>query len=350
MIIVKRLILITFCLAAFYELSTLGFTAENAITMFNSHLDAFYQETNGKAWFKESTDGGKVSFWMRAEQLEMVLDAFERTTNSQYLSIFTNLFLGFIADHGRTWEKNEYNDDIMWMVIACTRAYLLSKNSEFLDVGRTNFDLCYARAFSKDLGGGLWWKTDNKSKNACVNGPAVIAAYLLGTATGQKKYYDIATNLFLWERATLFDTNTGKVFDHIKINGSLAAFALTYNQGTFIGAANYLGFTNEAHLAAIFTMEKLSPSGFFPKSGERGDGGGFNGIAARWIAKFVYERSLQKEFEPWLQKNADAAWKARRSTDNLCWCRWPDPTPEGTRYSWGCSSAVVLMLVVNPSE
>src|SRR5256885_9553616 len=95
-------------------------------------------------------------------------------------------------------------------------------------------------------GGGLWWKTDNQSKNACVNGPGAIAAFLLGRATRESAYFTTATNLFLWERATLFDPATGKVSDNISANGRLARFALTYNQGTFVGAANLLGYTNEA--------------------------------------------------------------------------------------------------------
>jgi hypothetical protein len=48
--------------------------------------------------------------------------------------------------------------------------------------------------------------------------------------------------------------------------------------------------------------------------GEEGDGGGFNGIGARWMARFVYERGEQSTFEPWLQKNAEAAWQARRAS------------------------------------
>ena len=75
--------------------------------------------------------------------------------------------------------------------------------------------------------------------------------------------------------------------------------------------------------------------------GEKGDGGGFNGIGVRWIARFMKDRGEQATFEPWLQKNAEAAWQARRVPDNLSWCRWPQPTPEDKRFSWGCSSAVV---------
>ncbi len=184
--------------------------------MFAAHTKAFFQQKDGQAWYLESTEGDKkVSFWMRAEQLEMVLDAYERTRNAQLMDMFTNLFHGFLSDHKTNWTHNPFNDDIMWMVIACTRANLLTGNPEFRDVARSNFDLCYARAASSDLGGGIWWKTDNRSKNACVNGPGAIAAFLLGQATGVGAYYTMATNMFLWERATLFDSTTGRVFDNI---------------------------------------------------------------------------------------------------------------------------------------
>lgn len=326
-----------------------AFTTADADTLLDAHTKAFYQENDGRAWFKESTEGGKVSFWMRAEQMEMVLDAYERTKDAKLLAMFTKLFHGFLADHGKTWERNDFNDDIMWMVIACTRAHLLTRNAAFLDTARTNFDLCYARAISPDLGGGLWWKTDNRSKNACVNGPGAIAAAMLKKATGNAAYLTKAKELFLWERTTLFDPATGRVSDNITIDGRVNRMALTYNQGTFAGAAYLLGYDKEAKLAATFTMNHLCKDGYLPAAGEKGDGGGFNGIGVRWIARFMKYRGEQATFEPWLQKNAEAAWQARRPSDNLSWCAWPQPTPPGTRYSWGCSSAVVIMQVVRPT-
>jgi predicted alpha-1,6-mannanase (GH76 family) len=325
-----------------------AFTSAEADAVFEAHRKAFYEEKDGQAWFKESTDGGKVSYWMRAEQLEMVLDAFERTRNPELMEMFTKLFHGFLADHGKTWEHNEFNDDIMWMVIACARGHLLSGRAEFLDAARTNFDLCYARAVSPDLGGGLWWKTNNQSKNACVNGPGAIAASLLHQATKEEAYLTKAKELFAWLRATLFDPTTGRVSDNIQLGGRVNRRAFTYNQGTFVGAAHLLGFPEEARLAATFMMNALCRDGYFPPAGEKGDGGGFNGIGARWIARFMKDRGEQAAFEPWLQKNAVAAWQSRRTSDNLCWPRWPQPTPDGRRYSWGCSSAVVVLQVTPP--
>ena len=328
-----------------------AFTSADADTVFDAHTQAFFRRTNGGAVYRKSTETNRpADFWTEAEQMEMVLDTYERTTNAQQMVMFTDLFHGFLAEHGATWERNPYNDDILWTVMALTRAYLLTGNPEFRAAAQTNFDLCYARAASTNLGGGLWWKVGVRSKNACVNGPGAIAAFLLGRSTGDAHYFTIATNLFLWERATLFDSETGRIYDSIRDDGRVARFALTYNQGTFVGAANLLGYTNEARLATTFTMNQLCRDGCLPPAGENGDGGGFNGICVRWLARFIHERQEQATFEPWLQKNAEAAWQSRRRSDNLSWCRWPDPTPEGRRYSWGCSSAVVILQVVRPTE
>ena len=338
-------------LAACGALRAQGFSAADADSIFDAHTKVFFRERDGLGWHVKTTEGGKkADYWTRAEMLEMVLDAYERTKKAEHIELFRKLFRGFVADHGKTWEKNEFNDDIMWMVIACARAYLLSGDAEFLEVARANFDLCYARAASSDLGGGLWWKVDNRSKNACVNGPGAIAAFLLGKATKNDDYTAKAKALFEWERATLFDATTGRVADNIQLDGRVSRMALTYNQGTFVGAATLLGHKDDAKLAATFTMNNLCRDGYLPPGGEGGDGGGFNGIGVRWIARFMVEHGEQATFEPWLQKNAAAAWQARRASDNLSWCRWPQPTPDDSRSSWGCSNAVVILQVVRPPQ
>ena len=56
-------------------LTARAFTSADADTILEAHAKAFYREVGGRAWFAESTEGGKVSYWMRAEQMEMVLDA-----------------------------------------------------------------------------------------------------------------------------------------------------------------------------------------------------------------------------------------------------------------------------------
>lgn len=325
-----------------------AFTSSDADSIFAAYNKAFYfAKTNGGS-FHLTTDGGKTFFWERAEQMEMVLDAYERTTNEMYLDVFTNLYNGFLAEHGTNWEKNEFNDDIMWMVIACARAHELTGSAAFGEIAKANFDMCYARAWSADLGGGLWWKTNNQSKNACVNGPGAIAAYLLYQSTGDTNYLSKSSGLFEWERSHLFVPDTGKIFDSINISGRIDYKSFTYNQGTFIGAANFLGYTNEAKMAADYSRDALCWHEILPGYNQDGDAAGFNGICVRWIAKFMKQRGLQASYQKWLQTNADAAWNCRRDSDHLSWSRWLEPTPNGLLYSWGCSSSVVIMQVVPP--
>lgn len=93
-------------------------------------------------------------------------------------------------------------------------------------------------------------------------------------------------------------------------------------------------------------MNTLSPGGLLPRYGEKGDGGGFNGIAVRWLVKYMKARELEDRYLVWLQRNAQAAWNVRRQSDNVAWADWSQPTPATELYSWACSSAVVLLNVV----
>lgn len=336
---------------SWFGLSARAFTAADADAIYFGHAKVFYFTNSDGGFFHTTTDGGREFFWQTAEQLEMVLDTYERTRNSACLDLFSNVFTGFIGEHGTNWEQNDFNDDIMWMVIACARAHQLTGNTAFRDAAKLNFDMCYARAWSADLGGGLWWKTTNRSKNACVNGPASIAAFLLYQIFNDTNYLAKSKAAYEWERNTLFDPKSGQIYDNIRASGRISFRSFTYNQGTFIGAANFLGRTNDAKLAADYTRKYLCTDGMLPGyEGQDGDAAGFNGIFARWMAKFMRDRGLQREYQSWLQANAEAAWKCRRKNDNLAWSRWPLPTPDGPLYSWACSSAVVVMQVVPPTQ
>ena len=203
-----------------------AFTAADADAVLAAHTRAFYVVKDDSAWHKETTVGGKASFWMRAEQMEMVLDAYERTTNPGHLVMFQNLFNGFVADYGTNWMQNPFNDDIIWMVIACARGSLLTGNAQFGNTAKANFDACYARAWSADLGGGLWWKTDQQSKNACVNGPAAIAAVLLSRAVKDPGYLSKPARPLAWERSLTSQASFYVPAPGAKVSMPLARIAL----------------------------------------------------------------------------------------------------------------------------
>ena len=103
-----------------------AFTAADADAAFAAYNRAFYFTQGSNGFYRATTEGGKTLFWDRAEQMEMVLDTYERTSNTTCLKMFSELFNGFITDHGRDWRKNEFNDDIMWMVIVICCAIWIS--------------------------------------------------------------------------------------------------------------------------------------------------------------------------------------------------------------------------------
>ncbi|MEI9962684.1 MAG: glycoside hydrolase family 76 protein [Limisphaerales bacterium] len=221
--------------------SAFAFTTNDASTIFNSYIKAFYSLNGTNGHFKNDQGGGIADFWKQAEEIECVTDAYEWTSNANYKVIIENLLNGFVKNNGTNWSSNPYNDDSMWASIAFARGYLVTGEARFKNIARWNFDMIFERAWDTNLGGGLYWTTTNDTKNACVNGPGGIAAFLLYQICADDSYLTKAKNIFNWERSVLFNPNTGAVSDSIGINGKIHPWTSTYNQGTFIGLANFLG-------------------------------------------------------------------------------------------------------------
>lgn len=330
--------------------SSSAFTARDVDTIASSYLSSFYTVSGTNGYIKDRQTGGVAYFWGQAEMIECVIDAYEWTSNVTYQAAITNLLNGFITQNGANWSWNIYNDDIMWAVMAFARGGVATGRSNYIAIAKSNFDMCYARAWDNVLGGGLYWTTDNNTKNACINGPGSIAASLLYRIYGDSSYSNKAAAVYAWERSVLFNPNTGSVADAIGTNGVINGGATTYNQGTFIGAANFLGETNDATLAARFTMMNMTTRGVLPQYGIDGNNSGFNAIYLRWMMRFMRDRNLQSAYQPWLQINARAAWNGRRA-DNLSWCQWLQPTPAGTNFfAWDCISSFEVMNAALPAQ
>jgi autotransporter-associated beta strand protein len=339
------------------NISTFAFTTNDANTIFNSYSNAFYVLSGTNAWFKDNQTSGNnhnnaTYFWGQANEVECVLDAYEWTSNSTYKPMISNLLYGFTFsnNNGTNWSWDPFNDDIMWACMAFARGYLDTGNTTFRDIAKFNFDLCYARGWDTSQGG-MFWTIGQTNKVAAANGPAAIAAYLLYQDYNDTTYLLKATNIYNWERSNLFVPASGMIFDGMHVGGSASGGATTYNQGTFIGAANFLGLTNDAVLAANYTMNSMTTAGILPQYGTNNNNSGFNAIFFRWMARFMKTRGLQSNYQPWLQDNANAAWNLRRTSDNLSWCQWRQPTAAGVSlYSWDCIASTEALQVLDPSQ
>ncbi|HTV39467.1 MAG TPA: LamG-like jellyroll fold domain-containing protein [Candidatus Sulfotelmatobacter sp.] len=318
----------------------------NTSIIFQAYTNAFYRVSSGQdTYFQtEQTGGGYTTFWEETEEIECVIDAYEWTTNAAYKAIITNLLNGFTYEHGTDWPaSDDYNDDCLWSVMDFARGGMDTGMTNFCNIARSNFTNVFNRAWSTNDGGGLWWKyPDNDQKNACVNGPGAIAAYLLYQIYGDTNFWEESSNIFFWELSHL-DNGSGKIWDHVSITNGVVStntVATTYNQGTFIGAANFFGQISDATAAANYTKNSMGSGGILPEYGIENNNSGFNAIFFRWMMRFMKDNGLQNTYQSWLQQNANAAWNYRRTSDNLSWCQWLEQTPATNLYSWDCISSL----------
>lgn len=306
------------------------------------------------AWYTQFNLETAKGFWDRAEMIEILLDAYEVTQEPRYISRFKAMYRNFIADNKSDWMYNKYNDDITWAVLFCVRAYLLTGNKVYLKQGKDQFDKMYARAFTHSFGGGLIWYETKTSKNACINGPAMVAACYLAQATGDSTYYAKAIGLYKWSKKYLFDAATGKVNDNVNFSKSgqirISTWSSTYNQGTYLGAATMLfnytkdsAYLSDAEKIAQYTRDSM----YHGKVINNEDGGndlpGFKGIFVRYARKYTNVCN-RTDLVPWLKLNARTAYNNRNSR-GLIQTKWATRTSEQRpRSAFGASTAVSLFM------
>jgi len=303
---------------------------------FDSYNNYFYVGNNGNAYYKDHTgnSGRNNNFWQNAEMIEIAEDAYDHAPSSGRAAMVSALCNGFTSQYGTDWSSNIYNDDLLWGAIAFARAKVITGNDTYGQIGASNFNTVWYRAWDTTLGGGLWWTTQKTSKNACVNGPGAIAAMLFYRMNYGSNYLNQATQIYNWERSHLVNTTTGLVNDHMNSDGTIVGWTFSYNQGTWAGAAALLYQTvggstyyNDGKLAVQFTKNSLTgqhTAGIlndeYANTNTDDDAAGFKGIFARWGCKWI-KVSGDTEFNAWMQQNANAAWGFRNSS-GVTWGQW----------------------------
>ncbi|MDB5112425.1 MAG: hypothetical protein JWR67_3539 [Mucilaginibacter sp.] len=316
-----------------------------ALSIANEVFDAWYTNYN--------IETGK-GFWDQAEMMEILLDAYEVTSDARFITRFNKLYDHFIAVNQADWMYNKYNDDITWAVLFCVRGYILTGNRAYLEKGKNQFDQMYARAFTNSYGGGLIWYETKTSKNACINGPAMVASCYLAQATGDKSYYDKAIALYTWSKLYLFNPATGKVADNVDFDKSgkikISLWSSTYNQGTYLAAATMLydytkelSYLAEAEKIAQYTRDNMYNAKVMNNEDGGNDLPGFKGIFARYARKYTMN-TKKTDLVEWLLLNARVAYNNRNS-QSLIQTKWATRTSESKpKSAFGSSTAVSLLM------
>ena len=307
--------------------------------------------------------------WGEAEMLEVVLDAYESTGNESYLSTAKQVYNYFKNRVGDNWDRlvyddnyhwfgHDFNDDVMWQIIAVARLGWLTGSKTYTTAAKKNFDKIYERAYIPFTGLMRWAQNsgDAYGTNSCIAGPTEVAACYLGMSGCGEEYFEKARDLYAAQRYVLAnDMKTGKVWDSVvwdpntKQVKSKNEWASTYNQGTMLGAACLLydhygdeQYLKDAKKIMNFTKTDLCDSYGHVKvcqDENNGDLCGFKGILMRYVRRFVLDLN-QPSYQKWLQDNAWLAYN-NRSEKGLTGTGWLTKATTGsTTNAFGCSTSV----------
>lgn len=319
-------------------------------------LDAFlaqYMQDKGNG-YRTFVNGG----WNEAEVFEALLDCYEATGDRRYLGVFESCYEymryhvgpnwdGGTVVAGYNWFGNDFNDDVMWLIIAASRAYLLTGKQSYLNDAKRNFDLIWNRAYLGYVGLLRWAEHtgDRNGANSCINGPAEVAACYIALGSGDESYYEKARELYANQRKYLFEPYTGKVYDSVVLNpadGTVTdrnTWASTYNQGTMLGGALLLyrhygdeQYKTDASRIIAYAKTALCNSDGVVRVCQNADGDfqGFKGILMRYAGMYAAQFD-DAEYQAWLQANAFHAYNNINSM-GFGHSAWLTKAAENLRY------------------
>ncbi|EGJ71470.1 glycoside hydrolase family 76 [Bacteroides coprosuis DSM 18011] len=270
-------------------------------------IDKFWNESDH--YFNYANNGKDLTFhyWPNAHAMDVIIDAYLRTKDEKYLTYFDQWYDGVKMKNGNTY-FNDFVDDMQWNALTMIRMYQTTQKDKYLNTAKELWNRI-KEAWSDDAGGGILWSYApgiGCSKNACSNGPAAIIAARMYKITQDEEDLNWAKKIFEWEKQTLVDSSIGKVYDNINCNSlQIEDLSLTYNQGTYVGAAVELFnitkdfvYLNDAKQAALFTLSSLinTSNNVLRNEGE-GDGGLFKGIFIRYFLELIKVEELEPAYK-----------------------------------------------------
>lgn len=270
--------------------------------------------------------GKYTDFWLEAQNWQTVMDIYELQGGETYRELIDKVFQGFSSFYPN-YQSNDYNDDIGWWALGSTRAYSLTNDIFYLEKAKEMFDHIY-ESFSEELGGGIFWTKGKTEKNVCTNAPAVITAARLAGFLSEEEYLEKAISIFEWIKDNLYDAETGKLNDTVRLDSTIYEGQFSYNYGTFVGAAYelYLQTGDSAYLQYTekpldYILSQKIEDGIMIPEGQ-GDGAAFRTILFRTLN--IFAKSSRPDYQVIINDNALATYNNRRISDSLCGYNWAE--------------------------
>lgn len=275
--------------------------------------------------FPYVTDPG---YWPQAHAMDVIIDAYLRTGNEQYKQMFGQWYEGIKAVNFSNRNKNYLNnfyDDSEWIGLTMLRLYDVTKEDRYLNTAKDLWEWIKT-GWTEEGGGGIAWEHTShmSAKNSCSNGPAAILAARLYNYTKDESCLEWAKKIYEWQKKNLFNQATGAVYDGLNAaTGELSGVTLSYNQGTFLGAAHELykitgdkTYINDARKAAYYGItsnSNIDTGNNVLRDEGNGDGGLFKGIFMRYYVQLILDPDLDpiyaNKFKTFFRNNAETLWR-----------------------------------------
>ena len=287
-------------------------TERHVFTLINDDFD-----------FTQSVD---YTYWQEAHAMDVIIDAYLRTGDKKYSDMFPLWYEGVKKCNwqDRNGFRGEYYDDTAWIALTIMRMYEATKEDKYLETAKDLWAYLQG-AWDEENGGLAWTVKKRNSKNACTMGPATILGVHIYNVTKNQADLEWAKNIYEWEYGNLYNPATGAVYDNYNTDTQeLSTTTLSYNQGTFGGAAyalykatgeqSYLQTARKAFYYGM-TSSNIIDTGnnIIRDEGNDHNNELFKGIYMRYLVQILDEPALESiyrnKFATFLNNNAETAWR-----------------------------------------
>jgi len=299
-----------------------------------------------------------TSWWNSANGITALANVSRVLQTKQFDSIFENTFT--VAQRKSPGFLNEYYDDEGWWALAWLDVYELRGGSRYLAMSQSIFaDM--SGGWGDVCGGGIWWKKNEKYKNAIANELFLSVAVRLAAATHGKAragYLDWAKRDERWFAGSGMINAQGLINDGLDDackNNQKTTW--TYNQGVILtGLSGLSRLTGDAaplelaqRIAHAVSLQIVDAQGILhdpcePNCGE--DGIQFKGILVRNLAT-LEKAAASPEVAGLLKKNAESVWANARTEKGMFSVNWAGPAQDsGTGSLISALDALTASLAV----
>ena len=288
-----------------------------------------------------------TGWWNSANGMTVLVDASRDLQTPEFDSMLAGTFEH--AQHKFPGFLNEFYDDEGWWALAWLDAYKLRHEVRYLKMAQSIFtDM--SGGWSETCGGGIWWKKNERYKNAIANELFFSVAVQLAQLTNgetQAQYLDWARKEESWFLSSGMINAESLVNDGLDVNcKNNGRTTWTYNQGVILTAlagmheltGDVVALQTANKIAAAASSHLTDAAGVLhdscePKCGE--DGVQFKGILVRNLLA-LYKSSPSEEIRALIETNASSVWEHARTEDNrfsVVWTGAPEDSGTGALIS-----------------